>query len=132
MLLGVGLLLLGIGLLLAGKTLVSVKVLGISALVLAIALSSNGSTKALIIAIAAVICSGFLAFQVARNEITGTAVYFHSQGRGGWEEPVTRDQSATKFHHATNFKWGLSILTALVAFGGFVFYRKLEDSEDFF
>ena len=118
-----------VGLLLVGKIATGIAVLGFGALSMALALSGDASTRFLIIAIGAIICSSVLAYHAASNEITGQAVYYRGWRSG--QEPVTREECPAKFREATNLKWALSIFCAGIGTITFMFRRRLEDSDVF-
>jgi hypothetical protein len=83
---------------------------------------------ALLTSIGALILAGLLAYHAGSNEISGTAVYHHGLGRGSKGERVTRGDSPEKFRTATNLLWGWSVLSLTVGVGGFLFFRKLDDT----
>ena len=122
----------GTGLLIVGHTWSGIQVLGAGTFALSLALSPTASGKALVTAIAALISGAVLVYQAASNEMTGRATYYHWQARHNWAEPVTRQDSPSKFREAANLKWGLGIFCALVSAGGFIFYRKSNATEGFF
>jgi hypothetical protein len=85
-------------------------------------------SRTLVVSVAATICTAALVFSAAHSEITGRAVYHHNfLMRHGWRtEPVTRQEKPEMFREATNVRWTLSIVCAVVSIGSFVFYRKTE------
>jgi hypothetical protein len=101
--------------------------------VLVISISGNRISTPLVVSAAAMICSVFLFYCAARSEITGEAVYHRNfLMRRNWRrELVTREAAPAEFRAATNARWVLSIVCALVSFGGFVVYRKTEYLDDF-
>ena len=130
--LGVGLLIVGFNLP-AERHAQAVSMRWTGALVLAFGLfamviQTGWISRALVVSLAATICTAALAFSAGRSEITGRAVYHHNfLMRHGWRtEPVTRQEKPEMFREATNVRWTLSIVCAAVSIGSFVFYRKTE------
>lgn len=122
-------LVLGIGFLAVGKAGPWLGVLFFIVLGMAIVLAPTASGKALFVAIGALICAGFLAWQAASNELSGTAIY-RGVGRGSRVELVTRQLSPAKFREATNFLWAGSIVALFAGVVAFNLYRKLDDYTD--
>jgi hypothetical protein len=122
----------GVGLLIVGQTWAAICVLGLGVFALALAVAPTDSGKALVVAIAALICCAVLVFHAASNEITGRATYHQRPfSRGDRTEAVTRETAPAKFRSATNLIWGLGVGGALVSIAAFVYYRKAEASDDF-
>jgi hypothetical protein len=96
----------------------------------AVTLSQTAARKALFVGIGTMIYTGFLAYNAASNEFTGTANYYYLRGMDKfslWSEAVTRDASPAKFRSATNELWELSGLCLGVSLISFILYRKLDD-----
>ncbi len=117
----------GIGLLALGRTWAGVAVLGFGVLVMTIALAPSLAARLAFLAIGALICSGVLAFKAASNEITGKATYCDIFTRHSHAEPVTRQDSPTKFRRATNVLWVGAILCVLGGVWAFSVARRLDD-----
>jgi hypothetical protein len=136
-------LVLGIGLLIVGFNLppeqydraVAMRWIGAVAVVLglvgtAVTLSKTTAHKALFVGIGTMIYAGFLAYNAASSELSGTAHYFHQPDYLGFSlqgEAVTRDASPAKFRSATNDLWELSGLCLGFSLISFILYRKLDD-----
>ena len=114
-----------------GSATVRMAVLGVAAFIIALAVVQTASRRALVAGIAAAICGAMVAYHAFSFEKTGRANYHHWRGRGAWSEPVTREESPARFREATNNTWALSVFLVLVSGGCFIFYRKLENAEDF-
>jgi len=130
---------LGTGLLIVGFNLpverheqaVSMRWAGVFVLafgILAMMIQAGWISRALVVSVAATICTAALVFSATRSEITGRAVYHHSfLMRHGWRtEPVIRQEQPEMFREATNVRWALSIVCAAVSIGSFLFYRMTE------
>ena len=115
-----------------GRIVEGISILAFAVLWLALALSPEWSTRALIIGIAAFIGSGLFAWKAIANERTGTAVYTLGFGRGATHEQVTRESSPEKFREATDLIWGFSVISAAVGVAAVLFYKKSESSEIFY
>jgi hypothetical protein len=122
----------GVGLLIVGKISLGISVLGMAVYVLAMVMTFDDSTKALLTAIMAIIWAVVLGYQAISSEITGKTTYHHWRVRGNWSEPVTREESPKKFRKATNALWWLCVLSTGVSVCAAVFYRKADDPEDSF
>ena len=96
--------------------------------ILVMMMQAGWLSRALVASVVASICSVALIFSAARSEITGVAIYHHNfLSRHGWRtEAVTRQERPEMFREATNVRWALSMVCALVGFGSFMFYRKTE------
>jgi hypothetical protein len=114
----------GVGLLIVGRTWIGLGVLGVGALVLAVAILPTLAGKAIAVSIGALICGGAFAYHAASNEITGQATY--QPGIRGKLVTVTRQDAPAKFRQVTNLSWGLSVLCLAASAAGFVASRKLD------
>jgi len=96
--------------------------------VFAMMIQAGWISRALVVAVAAAICTAALVFSAARSEITGRATYHHNflKRYGRRTELVTRQEKPEMFREATNVRWALSIVCGAVSIGSFVFYRKTE------
>jgi hypothetical protein len=112
-------------------TIVAGLLLGCAVFPLAMLLARDNSARLVVCAFAAFFCSATLAYFAVSSEITGKAVHYRPNGRTIVAEPVTRSGSPAQFRHAVNFKWGLSLLSAAIAAGTFMFLRKVETSDPF-
>jgi hypothetical protein len=82
----------------------------------------------LLLAVAAIIVGGIVAYQAISNEITGEAIYYKRTGlKSSVAVHITRESDPSKFRSVTNFRWGVSLICLSVAVVGFTFYRKLDD-----
>ncbi len=82
----------------------------------------------LVLGIAGILVSGFMAYQAAFNEITGEAVYHKPTGvRRSVPVHITRDSDPATFRKVTNFRWAISVLSLGVAIIGVRLYHKLDD-----
>ena len=115
-----------------GRIVEGICIVAFAVLWLSLALSSEWSTRALIIGIAAFIASGLFAWKATTNERTGNAVYTLGFGRGATHEQVTRESSPKKFREATNLIWGFSVFSAAVGVAAVLFYKKSDSSETFY
>src|ERR1051325_4461091 len=98
-----------VGWFIVGNALIRIAVLGVAALIIALAVAQTASCRALVVAVAAAICSALVAFNAASCERTGKANYSDGHGRWGLGTvPVTREGSPGKFRQATNNTWALS------------------------
>lgn len=132
---------LGVGLLIVGFSLPAEQggaarwagVLGMAFSILVMTIQAGWVSRALVTSVGAAICTGVLFFSAARSEITGKAVYHHKLlSRHGWRtELVTRQEKPEMFRAATNVRWALSIVCAVVSIGSFVFCRKTEYEDVF-
>jgi hypothetical protein len=129
----------GTGLLIVGFSMpleqharaVSMRWAGAAALafgVFAMTIQGGWISRALVVSIAATICTAALLFSATRSEITGSAVYHHDflSRRGGRTESVTRQEKPEMFREATNVRWAFCIVCAVMSIGSFMFYRKTE------
>jgi hypothetical protein len=82
----------------------------------------------LVVAVLAMVVGGLVGYQAVSNEISGTATY-HKYISWNRTVPVlvTRRDSPSEFHQATNYLWMVSVLCLVVAGGGVALYRKLSD-----
>lgn len=120
-----------IGLFIVGNAAVRMEALGAAAFIIALAVVRTSSLRALIVCVAAALCGALVAYRAFSCEKTGHANYRHWSGRGGWNEPVTREGSPAKFRAATNNTWAMSLFLVMVSGGCFILYRKLESENDF-
>lgn len=114
-----------------GNATVRMAVIGVGAFIIALAVAQTASRRGLVVGIAAAVCSALVAYHAFSFEKTGRANFHHWRARGGWSEPVTREESPAKFRQATNNTWALSLFLAMVSGGCFILYRKLENADDF-
>jgi hypothetical protein len=110
--------------LMTGKMLSGLFIWSLVAIVVALTLSPDTSTRFLIATITAVIYGGTFAYFAESSEISGKAVYYHSYGRVVVGQPVTREESPAKFREATNYKWASSIVCLGIGTVTFMFRRK--------
>jgi len=82
----------------------------------------------LLLAAAAIIVGGIVAYQAACYEITGEAIYHKRTGaKSSVAVHITRESDPSTFRTVTNFRWGVSLICLSVSVVGFRFYRKLDD-----
>lgn len=84
----------------------------------------------LVVLVAGLAC-GTLAWQAARNEFTGQAVYHQPKPDSlhGTTIPVlvTRHGAPDRFRQVTNWHWAISLFCGGVAGLALTLYRKLDD-----
>ena len=81
---------------------------------------------AVLVAIASLMVSVFLAYRGLGNELSGKA--FYNTGARGRGEIVTREEAPAKFRQATNLLWASSIFSLTVSVISIMFYRKIDDN----
>ena len=81
----------------------------------------------LLLALGAIIFGVIVAYIALSNETTGTATVSVPTFTGEKRESVTRQSSPIQFRHATNLRWGISIISFTVGVVSFTLYRKLDD-----
>src|SRR6267142_1825310 len=81
---------------------------------------------AVLVAIASLMVSLFLAYRGLGNELSGKA--FYSTGARGRGEIVTREEAPAKFRQATNLLWASSIFSLTMSVISIIFYRKIDDN----
>lgn len=91
---------------------------------------------ALFFVVGGIILSGILGYFAISGEITGKTFAYDAHANPGAQPSrrgafvsVLRDGSPTEFRHANNFLWGVSGFCIIVAVGGIIFYRGLDDCE---
>lgn len=119
----------GILFIVRGDTGPGLAILGLTIFIGAAILSPSASIRFLITSIAAIVCSGALAYSATRSEVTGKTVEYHSYGRVLAARPVIRQDTPEKFRRCTNWRWALSVGFLGGSALSFGFYRK-SDSAD--
>ena len=102
---------------------------GFTIFIAAVIFAPSASTRFLFTSIAALACSGALAYSAVRSEITGKTVEYHSYGRVLVAHLITRQDSPEKFRQCTNWRWALSIGFLGVSAITFRYYRRLDSSD---